>query len=445
MAIELNKNKYWVLCAMLILLNHHINEAEGLEALAQAPANGYIAVAPGTGSKAPTSQVSNSGSIGVEAPTLGRGFKADQAPRPKYKSKPLISVLPNKITDNGTKSGEPQVPCFMIFGDSLVDVGNNNILKTWARADYSPYGIDFKPFGPTGRFCNGRTTVDFIAELLGFDHYIPPSELTNGTDILQGLNFASAAAGIREETAQHLGDRSTMKEQIDNFKNKILEMNVLLGGPQNTRDHLGKCLFQVGFGSNDYLNNYFLPSVYNTSKLFTPEQYADDLIKQFTTLLLEIYDLGARKFALAGVSQVGCSPNSLALGSQDGTCVKTINDANEMFNTRLKTLVDTLNKDHPDAKFTYINSYGLFQELKDRASTLGFKNTNEGCCGVGKFKGLITCLPTQIPCPNRDEYLFWDAYHPTEATNRIGARRSYIKLLPTDAYPYDIRTLITLK
>ncbi|KAK1355677.1 Lipase [Heracleum sosnowskyi] len=341
MAIELNKNKYWVLCAMLILLNHHINEAEGLEALAQAPANGSIDVAPGTGSKAPTSQVSNSGSIGVEAPTLGRGFKADQAPRPKYKSKPLISVLPNKITDNGTKTGEPQVPCFMIFGDSLVDVGNNNILKTWARADYSPYGIDFKPFGPTGRFCNGRTTVDFIA------------------------------AGIREETAQHLGDRSTMKEQIDNFKNKILEMNVLLGGPQNTRDHLGKCLFQVGFGSNDYLNNYFVPSVYNTSKLFTPEQYADDFIKQFTTLLLEIHDLGARKFALAGVSQVGCSPNSLALGSQDGTCVKTINDANEMFNTRLKTLVDTLNKDHPDAKFTYINSYGLFQELKDRASTLG--------------------------------------------------------------------------
>ncbi|KAK1364804.1 GDSL-lipase 1 [Heracleum sosnowskyi] len=259
----------------------------------------------------------------------------------------------------------------MIFGDSLADVGNNNILKTWARADYSPYGIDLKPFGPTGRFCNGRTTVDFIAELLGFDHYIPPSELTNGTDILQGLNFASAAAGIREETAQHLGDQSTMKEQIDNFKNKILEMNVLLGGPQNTKDHFGKCLFQVGFGSNDYLNNYFVPSVYNTSKLFTPEQYADDLIKQFTTLLLEIYDLGARKFALAGVSQVGCSPNSLALGSQDGTCVKTINDANEMFNTRLKTLVDTLNKDHPDAKFTYINSYGLFQELKDRASTLG--------------------------------------------------------------------------
>lgn len=74
---------------------------------------------------------------------------------------------------------------------------------------------------------------------------------------------------------------------------------------------------------------------------------------------------------MTGVSQVGCSPNSLSQGSSDGTCVKNINDANEMFNTRLKALVDNLNREHPDAKFTYINSFGLFQELKDNAATYG--------------------------------------------------------------------------
>ena len=57
--------------------------------------------------------------------------------------------------------GEPQVPCFFIFGDSLADNGNNNLLPTTARANYPPYGIDF-PNGPTGRFTNGRTTVDII-------------------------------------------------------------------------------------------------------------------------------------------------------------------------------------------------------------------------------------------------------------------------------------------
>lgn len=56
---------------------------------------------------------------------------------------------------------DAQVPCYFIFGDSLVDNGNNNNIASLARANYRPYGIDF-PDGPTGRFCNGLTTVDVI-------------------------------------------------------------------------------------------------------------------------------------------------------------------------------------------------------------------------------------------------------------------------------------------
>ena len=32
---------------------------------------------------------------------------------------------------------------FFVFGDSLVDNGNNNFLATTARADAYPYGIDY--------------------------------------------------------------------------------------------------------------------------------------------------------------------------------------------------------------------------------------------------------------------------------------------------------------
>lgn len=62
-------------------------------------------------------------------------------------------------------AAEPQVPCYFIFGDSLVDNGNNNNIQSLARANYLPYGIDF-PDGPTGRFSNGRTTVDVVGKLL---------------------------------------------------------------------------------------------------------------------------------------------------------------------------------------------------------------------------------------------------------------------------------------
>lgn len=53
------------------------------------------------------------------------------------------------------------VPAMFIFGDSLIDNGNNNDLASLAKANYFPYGIDFNG-GPTGRFSNGFTMVDAI-------------------------------------------------------------------------------------------------------------------------------------------------------------------------------------------------------------------------------------------------------------------------------------------
>lgn len=53
------------------------------------------------------------------------------------------------------------VPAMYIFGDSLIDNGNNNDLTSFAKANYFPYGIDFNG-GPTGRFSNGYTMVDEI-------------------------------------------------------------------------------------------------------------------------------------------------------------------------------------------------------------------------------------------------------------------------------------------
>lgn len=67
---------------------------------------------------------------------------------------------------------------------------------------------------------------------------------------------------------------------------------------------------------------------------------------------------------LNGIGQIGCSPNALAQNSPDGTtCVAKINSANQIFNNQLRSLVDTFNRELTDAKFIYINNYGIFQSL----------------------------------------------------------------------------------
>ena len=58
-----------------------------------------------------------------------------------------------------------QVPAMYVFGDSTLDVGNNNYLpgEGVPRANKPYYGIDLPGSGkPTGRFSNGYNTADFV-------------------------------------------------------------------------------------------------------------------------------------------------------------------------------------------------------------------------------------------------------------------------------------------
>lgn len=66
----------------------------------------------------------------------------------------------------GTIHSSPQAEAaraFFVFGDSLVDNGNNNYLITTARADSYPYGIDSPTHRATGRFSNGLNIADIIS------------------------------------------------------------------------------------------------------------------------------------------------------------------------------------------------------------------------------------------------------------------------------------------
>lgn len=60
---------------------------------------------------------------------------------------------------------EAEARAFFVFGDSLVDSGNNDYLITTARADSYPYGIDYPTRRPTGRFSNGLNIPDLISSL----------------------------------------------------------------------------------------------------------------------------------------------------------------------------------------------------------------------------------------------------------------------------------------
>ena len=52
-----------------------------------------------------------------------------------------------------------------------------------------------------------------------------------------------------------------------------------------TNDYLKKCIYIVNMGSNDYINNYFMPNDYPTSRIYNTDQYAELLARQYSQQL----------------------------------------------------------------------------------------------------------------------------------------------------------------
>ncbi|XP_058201134.1 GDSL esterase/lipase At4g16230-like isoform X2 [Rhododendron vialii] len=235
------------------------------------------------------------------------------------------------------------VPANFVFGDSLVEVGNNNYIVSLSKANFIPNGIDFGK--PTGRYTNGRTIVDIVGQEIGLKDFTPPylDPTTTGPVVLQGVSYASGGGGIL--------------------------------------NHTGK--------------------------------------------IFRLYNMGARKIIVVNVGPIGCIPYQREINPSAGeNCVAFPNELAQMFNAPLKDLVAELSANLKGATFIYADVYRIVDDIVQNYKSYGFEIENSACCAVaGKFGGLIPCGPKSKVCPDRSKYVFWDPYHPTDATNVIIAKR----------------------
>uniref|UniRef100_A0A0E0G9U7 GDSL esterase/lipase n=1 Tax=Oryza nivara TaxID=4536 RepID=A0A0E0G9U7_ORYNI len=151
---------------------------------------------------------------------------------------------------------------FFVFGDSLVDNGNNNYLITTARADAPPYGIDYPTHQATGRFSNGLNIPDIISEHLGAEPALPYlSPELRGDKLLVGANFASAGVGILNDTGVQFVNIIRIGDQLQYFREYQRKLRALVGEEQAKRIVNG-ALVLITLGGNDFVN-----LLYNLIKL----------------------------------------------------------------------------------------------------------------------------------------------------------------------------------
>ncbi|KAI3464430.1 hypothetical protein Pfo_021093 [Paulownia fortunei] len=341
-----------------------------------------------------------------------------------------------------TQKHEPKIRGMFVFGSSLVDNGNNNFLpNSLAKADYIPYGIDF-PFGPSGRFTNGKNVIDILGEKLKLPNYIPPftDPSTKGSKIVHGVNYASGGSGILDDTGALAGNVISLNQQIRNFEEVTLpELELQLG--EKSTEILSQFLFVVGSGGNDYSLNYFLGLANSNVSI---EAFTANLTTTLSLQLKRLHNLGARKFVLMAINPNGCSPMATArVPTRDG-CVQSLNRAAHMFNAHLKNLVDAIRPQMPGSNLVFVNAYKVIRDIIRYPSSKGFHDANNSCCEVAKISeggtGVL-CKRGGSICTNRSEYVYFDGLHPTEAVNVVIATKAFTSNLKAEVYPFNVKQL----
>ncbi|KAL0325905.1 UNVERIFIED_CONTAM: GDSL esterase/lipase EXL2 [Sesamum radiatum] len=342
------------------------------------------------------------------------------------------------------------IPAVIVFGDSVVDTGNNNYIETVIKVNYPPYGKDFIGGRPTGRFCDGRVPSDLIVEELGIKDLLPAyfDPTLHAQDLLTGVNFASGGAGYDPLTSilsyvhsliqescfficyecwfillatsnsecPHLFLQSvlSLSDQLRMFKDYTTKLE-LIAGHERTSTILQEGLFIVVAGSNDITNTYFGTPLRKSH--YDVSSYTDLLVAYASNFVQELYKLGARRIGVFGLPPLGCLPSQRTLkGGAERKCIDIYNQVAELFNNKLSAEVDSINSRYPEARVVYIDIYNLPLDLIRSPQKYGFKFSDKGCCGTGTIEVAFLCKYT---CSDVSDYVFWDSFHLTEKAYRL--------------------------
>ncbi|XP_059653920.1 GDSL esterase/lipase At5g55050-like [Cornus florida] len=320
---------------------------------------------------------------------------------------------------------EAKVPAIFILGDSTADVGTNNYLPaSGARADFPHNGIDFPHSRSTGRFSNGFNSADFLAKLMGFKRSPNPFFLllNQKSSIkrpsFRGVNFASGGSGLLDLTGQNNQQMVIpLSEQIAQFAT-IYNNLTAVKGAEVTKQFLSESLFSISVGSNDIFGYFY------SNTTITEQEFIAILMNTYERYIRALYNLGARKFGIISVPPIGCCPSQRVFNATGG-CLENINEAARAFHSALDTLLSKLSSDLQDMKYSLGNTYKMTIDVIDNPLPNNFKDVQSACCGSGRLNAEVGCLPDANLCANRNEYLFWDLYHPTQAASRLAALTLY--------------------
>ncbi|CDY36116.1 BnaA08g19320D [Brassica napus] len=298
----------------------------------------------------------------------------------------LVLVLAVQA-DAANQRKKAKIPALIVFGDSIMDTGNNNNLSTFLKSNFPPYGKDFPGGLATGRFSDGKVPSDLISEKLGLGKTLPAylSPNLKPRNLLKGITFASGGTGYDPLTAETMSVISVW-DQLIYFKEYISTIKQRYG-KRKARHILNRSIFLVVSSSNDLAHTYIAQS-----HKYNHASYASFLAKSAVKFVRELHKLGARKIGVFSAFPVGCVPLQRSVGG----------------------------KRELDGIIFYIDVYESFLDMIQNPKKYGFEVADRACCGTGFLEISYMCNSyNPFTCSNSSAYIFWDSYHPTERAYQV--------------------------
>ncbi|CAH8381322.1 unnamed protein product [Eruca vesicaria subsp. sativa] len=311
----------------------------------------------------------------------------------------LISIFYNPLVVAAIRGeGIPAVGLFT-FGDSYFDAGNKMFFskKQNLPQSYWPYGKSRDD--PNGKFSDGHIVPDFIAEFMGITKEIPPV-FKPGVDVSRGVSFAVADASILGSPAESI----TLNQQVAQFRSIKSKW---------TDDFIGKSLFMIYIGTEDYLN--FTKNKLNVD-ISAQEAFVTSVVAKFKNDLSLLYSLNATKFAIQLLAPLGCLPISRQEYKTGNECYEPLNDLAKQHNEKIGLIMNDLAKKHPGLHFTVFDFYNAVLRRTRRNLSYRFYVSNTSCCGVGTHDA-YGCGMGNVRsklCEYQRAYFFFDGRHNTE-------------------------------
>ncbi len=334
----------------------------------------------------------------------------------------FIFLLIFSLSIHANTQKNPPIKNIVFFGDSLTDNGNLYHMLLHIIPKSPPYFA--------GRFSNGSVWSDQLAE-----------------DFLKNYSVHSTVYAVGGATIiPHLPSFKFVSPDLLNLQiSRYLEQNMF-----TTKENT---LFFIWMGGNDYLFDDY----------DNPDKLTTQIIKTLQQQITRLIEAHANYIVLINLPDMGNIPFAKINNKEDRLHVLSI-----MHNSKIQAMTFELQMLYPAAKIILIDIYAIMRNVKSHLDFYNQKfhthiqDVTNACFTGGFFRNNISIEKEQltenflktdsllsmpvtqqwiryspvlretyfltnryklgvVPCNKPDEYIFWDAIHPSRVGHQMTA------------------------